>query len=64
MKVVQPCELGDRLLVVVDAQIHEQVTESCVTAVLLDDQQRRGLLASTVSAGRLRRCETLEQPLG
>ena len=57
-------QLGDGLLVVVDAEVDERVGEARVAAVLLHDEQRRRLLAAPVAAGRLRGGEALEQPLG
>ena len=64
MQVVEARELGDRLRVVVDAQVDEDVAEAGVAAVALDDEQRGRLLAAAVAAGGLRRGEALEQPLG
>ncbi len=60
---VQPRELRDGLLVVVDAQVDERVAQSRVAAVLLDDEQRCRLLAAAVAAGRLGGREALEQAL-
>ena len=62
MQLVDPRELGDRALVVVDAEVDEDVRERGVPAVALHDEQRRGLLAATVAARRLGRGERLEQP--
>src|SRR5205823_510054 len=47
---VQPSQFLDRPLVVVDAQVAENVREPGVATVALDDEQRRGLLAALVSA--------------
>ena len=64
MQAVEARELGDRLGMVVDAQVDEDVREARVAAVPLDDQQRRRLLAAPVAAGRLGGGEAVEQPLG
>ena len=63
MGAVQPCELRDRLRVVVDPQVDEDVAHRGVAAVALHDEQRGGLLAAAVAARRLRGGEALEQPL-
>ena len=47
---------------VVDAEVDENVGQRRVAAVALHDEQRRGLLPPTVSAGRLRGGKRLEQP--
>ena len=49
---------------VVDAQVDEDVRQARVAAVLLDDEERGGLLAAPVAARRLGRVEAVEQPLG
>ena len=63
MGAVQPRELRDRLRVVVDAQVDEDVAQRGVAAVALDDEQRGRLLAAPVAARGLRGGEALEQPL-
>ena len=64
MQVVQPPELLDRGLVVVDAQVDEDVGQPRVAAVPLDDEQRRRLLAATVATGGLGRSEARQESLG
>ncbi len=48
---------------VVDAQVHERVREARVAAVLLHDDEGRGLLTAPVAARGLRGPEALDQPL-
>src|SRR4051794_14052000 len=43
---VQPRELADRLLVIVDAQVADEIRQASVAAVLLHDEERRRLLAA------------------
>ena len=57
-------QLGDRTLVVVDAQVDDGVEELRVAGVLLDDEECGRLLSAAVASGCLRRCEALEEPLG
>ncbi len=54
MQAVQPGELGDGRLVVVHAEVDEDVGEPRVAAVALDDEERRRLLPAAVAAGGLR----------
>ena len=61
---VQAPKLFDRPLVVVDAQVDEDVGELRVAAVALDDEQAGRLLAAPVASGELRRGEAAEEPLG
>ena len=61
MDVVDAPQLVDGPLVVVDAQVDQRVGVE-VAASPLDDEQRRGLLAAPVAAGRLRGGEAREQP--
>ena len=63
MEPVDSAQLGERVRVVVDAQVDERVGEARVAAVALDDEQRRGLAAAAVAARALRRIEAVEQPL-
>ena len=60
----QPGQLGDRLGVVVDAQVDGDVVEPAVPGLVLDHEQRRGLPAAGVAAGRVAGGERLEQPVG
>ena len=60
---VDPAQLGERVRVVVDAQVDERIGEARVASVALDDEQRRRLAATAVAAGGLRRVEAVEQPL-
>ena len=55
---VQAAQLGERLGVIVDAQVEERILLGRV------DQQRRRLLAALVAAGRLARLQRGQQPLG
>ena len=55
---VEAPQLGERLGVIVDAEVEERIVLGRV------DQQRRGLLAALVAARRLARLERREQPLG
>ena len=64
VQAVEATELGERIGVVVDAQIDERVRQARVAAVALDDEQGRGLPPATVATGRLGRVEAVEQPLG
>ena len=64
VQAVEAAQLVDRRLVIVDAEVDEDVGEAGVAAVALDDDQRRGLLAALVAARRLRRRERLDQALG
>ena len=64
MQPVEPPQLLDRRLVVVDAQVDERVGEAGVAAVALDDDQRRRLLAAFVAARGLSSGQRLEQALG
>ena len=49
---------------VVHAEIDDDVGQVRVTRVLFHDEEGCGLLASPISARRLRRGETLDQTLG
>ena len=49
---------------VVDAQFDDDVGQLRVAGVLLDDEQRRRLLAALVAARGLRGVEAVEQALG
>ena len=64
VQAVEAPELLDRGLVVVDAQVDEDVGEPRVAPVPLDDEQRRGLLAAAVATRGLSRCEARQQSLG
>ena len=64
MDSVEPAQLLDRALVVVDAEVDDEVGEPGVAAVALDDEQRGGLLAAPVAARSLRGGEALDQALG
>ena len=55
---VEAAQLGDRLGVVVDAQVEERIVLGRV------DEERRRLLAALVAARGLARVERREQPLG
>src|SRR5581483_10320359 len=59
---VQTAQLLDRMRVVVDAQVEDEVGELRVAAVALDDHERRRLLAAPVSARGLRGVEAVEEP--
>ncbi len=48
---------------VVDAKVDDRVGEPPVAGILLDDEERRRLLAAPIATGRLRRGEALEQAL-
>src|SRR4029453_9401238 len=61
---VDAAELLDRALVVVDAEVDDDIGETGVAAVALDDQEARRLLSPAVAAGLLCRGEAVEQPLG
>src|SRR5919201_1054743 len=66
-RVVQPveaAELLDRSLMVVDAEIDEDVRQPCVPALRLHDEQRRRLLSPAVPACRLRSGETVDETIG
>src|SRR5919109_3401726 len=58
---VQPFQRGDRLGMIVDAQIDECVRQASVTGVLLDHEQRRRLLTAAVAARSLRGSQTADQ---
>jgi hypothetical protein len=60
---VPPPQFDDRELVIVDAQIDENVRKVRVAGVLLHDQKRGRLLAAPVAAGGLRSGEALDQAL-
>jgi hypothetical protein len=47
---VEAVKLRDGPLVVVDAEVDEDVGQARVAAVLLDDEERRGLLAAAVAS--------------
>ena len=64
VEVEQPGQLGDRLGVVVDAQVDRDVVEAAVPGALLDHQQRRRLPAARVAAGRVAGGQRVEQPAG
>src|SRR5207237_311811 len=64
VELVEPPELLDRALVIVDAEVDGDVGELPVPAVSPRDEERRRLLAAAVAAGGLRRREALEQPGG
>ena len=64
MQAVQAAQLVDRPLVVVHAQVDEDVGEAGVAAVPLDDEERGRLLAARVATGGLAGREGLEQSLG
>ena len=53
MQAVEAPQLLDRALVVVDAEVDDDVGEPRVAAVPLDDEERRGLLAAPVAARSL-----------
>ena len=61
MQAVDAPQLLERPLVVVDAQVDEDVREARVAAVLLDHEQARGLLAAAVAARGLSGVEAVEQ---
>ena len=61
---VDAAQLLDRPLVVLDAQLDDDVGQARVAAVALDDEERRGLLAAAVSACRLGRGEAVDQAHG
>src|SRR5437667_4920760 len=63
VEAVQPRELVDRTLVVVDTEVDEDVRELAVAAVALDHEERRRLLAPRVPARRLRGREAFDQAL-
>ena len=56
-------QLDERLGVVVDPEVDEDVREARVPSVALDDEEGRGLAPSAVAARRLRRVEGIDQPL-
>src|SRR5438105_9395577 len=64
VEAVQPLELRDRPLVVIDPQVDGDVGHAPVPAAAVDDEQGRRLLAAAVAARRLRGGEAREQPLG
>ena len=59
---VDPPQLLERPLVVVHAQVDDDVREVGVATVLLHDEKRGRLLAAAVAARCLRRVETGEEP--
>ena len=61
VQLVEPEQLGNRMLVVIDAQIDEDVRQAAVTAVLRDNEERCGLLAPAVAARGLPGGEALDQ---
>ena len=63
VEAVEAAQLRDRPLVVVDAQVDDDVRELRVARVLLDDEQRSRLLPAPVAPGGLCRREALEQAL-
>ena len=64
MERVQPAQLGNRKLVVVDAQVDDRVGQVSVARVLFDYQQRGRLLTAAVAAGLLRGGQALDEALG
>ena len=60
VQIVEPSQLLERPLVVVDAQVDERVGEPRIARVALDDEERGRLLAAAVAAGRLGSVETGE----
>ncbi len=62
MQRVDATQLVDRLWVIVDPEIEDDVRELRVPTVSFDDEERCRLLAAAVAAGELRGRETLEQP--
>ena len=64
MEAVEAAELLDRALVVVSAQVDEDVGEASIAAVLLHDEQRCRLLAPAVATGGLGCGEAVDQPRG
>ena len=55
--------LDERVGMVVDPQVYEDVGEVCVPAVPLDDEEGCGLSPATVATRGLRGVEAVEQPL-
>ena len=64
MLVVESPELGDRLGMVVHAEIDGHVGHPAVPALAPDDEQRGRLLPAPVAACELRRSEPGKEPLG
>src|SRR4029079_5123609 len=60
----EPAKLLERALVVLDPQLDDDIGQARVTGIVLDDEQRCGLLAAPVAAGRLRRGEAVPQAPG
>ena len=60
---VEPRELGDRLEVVVGAQVDGDV-EAFVASTLAGDEERGGLLTSAIAAGRLGGAQRGQEALG
>ena len=63
MKLGDAPQLLDRLSVVIDAEVDEDVRQSRIATVLLHHQEGGRLLAAPVASGGLRGGETLDQPL-
>src|SRR5439155_18946503 len=61
---VDPAELGNWKLVIVDAQIDDRVGQVRVARVLLHDEQGGGLLPAAVPAGGLRGGQAFDEPFG
>ena len=64
MEAIEAAQLLDGTLVVVGAEVDEDVGQAGVAAVPLDDEQRRRLLATPVAARGLGRGEAVDQALG
>jgi hypothetical protein len=64
MELVEARKLLDRMLVVVHAQVDQDVGQRRIAALSLHDQDRCRLLAPAVAARRLGRGEGREQPVG
>ena len=64
MEAIEAAELLDGTLVVVGAEVDEDVGQAGVAAVPLDDEQRRRLLAAAVASRSLGRGEAVDQALG
>src|SRR2546423_11773077 len=64
VELVEPSELFDGPLVVVDTEVDGDIGELSIAAVSPGDEERRRLLAAAVAAGGLRRPEAFEQPGG
>ena len=61
---VEPPQLAERIIVIVDAEVEDAVDGGLLVALARDDDEPRGLPAAVVAACRLRRIERGEQPLG